>query len=271
MPAARCPCSGSGYSPHRCGSARPGVPLHPTSISTTTCAGFGRRGRLTGARPRLRPDLADGCVRPGPPTVGVTLLEGLDGGRSAFVTKLHHCLADGIAGVQIAALVVDADASMPAIEPLGPRSPSTAQAGRPARGVSRRQRRAGRSGWPLARRAARSPRRCTRCATPASRLSTPGLQGRPLARMLQPVDRHAVAGPYRSAAWAAGSRTVQVPMTDVRRRGRHARLHRQRRLPRRADRGATPLPRTARLGGDRSADGTAAEPAPTAARSAVTA
>ena len=52
-----------------------------------------------------------------------TLIEGLDGGRSAFVTKLHHCLADGIAGVQIAALVVDADASMPAIEPLGPLLP----------------------------------------------------------------------------------------------------------------------------------------------------
>jgi diacylglycerol O-acyltransferase / wax synthase len=36
-----------------------------------------------------------------------TLLEGMAGGGSAFVTKLHHSLTDGIGGVQLARLVVD--------------------------------------------------------------------------------------------------------------------------------------------------------------------
>jgi WS/DGAT/MGAT family acyltransferase len=36
-----------------------------------------------------------------------TLLEGLDGGGAAFVTKLHHSLTDGIGGMHLAALVVD--------------------------------------------------------------------------------------------------------------------------------------------------------------------
>lgn len=36
-----------------------------------------------------------------------TLLEGMADGGSAFVTKLHHSLADGIGGLQLAALVFD--------------------------------------------------------------------------------------------------------------------------------------------------------------------
>jgi WS/DGAT/MGAT family acyltransferase len=38
----------------------------------------------------------------------VTLLEGLDGGRWALVTKIHHCLVDGVSGATIAAAMLDA-------------------------------------------------------------------------------------------------------------------------------------------------------------------
>jgi WS/DGAT/MGAT family acyltransferase len=37
-----------------------------------------------------------------------TLLDGLADGGAAFVTKLHHALTDGIGGLQLAALVIDA-------------------------------------------------------------------------------------------------------------------------------------------------------------------
>jgi diacylglycerol O-acyltransferase len=55
-----------------------------------------------------------------------TLLTGLADGASAFISKLHHSLTDGIGGVQLAALVVDGGPSpvdlgeLPA-EPLGHR------------------------------------------------------------------------------------------------------------------------------------------------------
>ena len=36
-----------------------------------------------------------------------TLVDGLQDGRAALLTKLHHSLADGIGAMQLAALVVD--------------------------------------------------------------------------------------------------------------------------------------------------------------------
>lgn len=39
----------------------------------------------------------------------VTLLEGLEGGRWALVTKIHHCLIDGVSGATIAAALLDAE------------------------------------------------------------------------------------------------------------------------------------------------------------------
>jgi diacylglycerol O-acyltransferase len=49
-----------------------------------------------------------------------TLLEGMADGGAALVTKLHHSLTDGIGGVQLAALVVDAG---PNGSPAGPLPP----------------------------------------------------------------------------------------------------------------------------------------------------
>lgn len=39
-----------------------------------------------------------------------TLLEGLEGGRWALVTKVHHCLIDGMSGVEVAEILLDAEA-----------------------------------------------------------------------------------------------------------------------------------------------------------------
>jgi len=39
-----------------------------------------------------------------------TLLEGLEGGRWALVTKVHHCLIDGMSGVEVASILLDAEA-----------------------------------------------------------------------------------------------------------------------------------------------------------------
>lgn len=38
-----------------------------------------------------------------------TLLEGLEGGRWALVSKVHHCLIDGLSGANVAALLLDAE------------------------------------------------------------------------------------------------------------------------------------------------------------------
>jgi diacylglycerol O-acyltransferase / wax synthase len=42
-----------------------------------------------------------------------TLLDGLEGGRWALVTKVHHCLVDGISGVSVATVLLDADPDPP--------------------------------------------------------------------------------------------------------------------------------------------------------------
>lgn len=39
-----------------------------------------------------------------------TLLEGLEGGRWALVTKVHHCLLDGMSGAEVATILLDAEA-----------------------------------------------------------------------------------------------------------------------------------------------------------------
>jgi diacylglycerol O-acyltransferase len=49
-----------------------------------------------------------------------TLLDGLADGGAALVTKLHHSLTDGIGGIQLAALVVDAGPDEPRLDPAPP-------------------------------------------------------------------------------------------------------------------------------------------------------
>ena len=49
-----------------------------------------------------------------------TLLDGLADGGSAFVTKLHHSLTDGIGGMQLAALVFDLGPEPAQLDPMPP-------------------------------------------------------------------------------------------------------------------------------------------------------
>lgn len=57
------------------------------------------------------------------------LVEGLQGGRWAIISKVHHCMIDGVAGWDLAAALLDAspEAGRPAVTPWIPeRAPSTA-------------------------------------------------------------------------------------------------------------------------------------------------
>ncbi len=47
-----------------------------------------------------------------------TLLDGLEGGRWALVTKVHHCLVDGLSGVSVAAVMLDAEPHPPPDAPI---------------------------------------------------------------------------------------------------------------------------------------------------------
>ncbi len=52
------------------------------------------------------------------------LVEGLDGGRSAVVTKVHHTLTDGLGGMQLLARMFDVDGIPLAHEPAPPAPPA---------------------------------------------------------------------------------------------------------------------------------------------------
>jgi len=47
------------------------------------------------------------------PLWDMTLVQGLQGGRTGFIVRLHHCLADGIAGVGIMNVLLDANPQAP--------------------------------------------------------------------------------------------------------------------------------------------------------------
>jgi WS/DGAT/MGAT family acyltransferase len=45
------------------------------------------------------------------------IVEGLQGDRSAMVSKVHHCLVDGVSGVELFMIIMDVSADMPPVEP----------------------------------------------------------------------------------------------------------------------------------------------------------
>ena len=55
-----------------------------------------------------------------------TLVEGLPGGRAAFVQKVHHTVTDGVGGVRLALMLVDQEADAPEPEPPTPRRAESA-------------------------------------------------------------------------------------------------------------------------------------------------
>jgi WS/DGAT/MGAT family acyltransferase len=50
----------------------------------------------------------------------IVLLEGLEGGRWALVTKTHHCMVDGVGSVDVAHLLLDAEPAPPAWSATAP-------------------------------------------------------------------------------------------------------------------------------------------------------
>lgn len=137
-----------------------------------------------------------------------TLLEGLPDGRTAFVTKMHHCLADGIGGLQIAAFVLDASREMPPVEDL-PEPPPGATVGAASLFVSSLRdnaletvavaSRLARNALPGASTALRRPRRAVttslgtaasvaRIIRPITRTASPLMTDRRMTRHLETMD-----------------------------------------------------------------------------------
>jgi diacylglycerol O-acyltransferase / wax synthase len=134
----------------------------------------------------------------------VSVADQLADGRFAVIGKAHHCMVDGIAAVELASLLVDADPDPPAPEPDGwvPR-PAPGGAARFADAVveaARRQldlaaipariARSPRLAVALAERAERAARAVVDAARPArgSSLNRPISAARHLARLDRPID-----------------------------------------------------------------------------------
>ncbi len=166
------------------------------------------------------------------------LVDGLAGDRFAIVCKTHHCLVDGVSGVDITTVLFDADQDPSPAEP-GPSwvaRPEPSDAELLAAALVER-------GHP-ARRAA--PRRSCPDPRPA-----PGVRGRPRRRRGRGRVRRQGTGGARLAAQRRdrlppalrlGPRRPVRPQAD---QGR-ARRHRQRRRPGGGHRGPRPPPARAR-------------------------
>ena len=127
----------------------------------------------------------------GKPLWEIWLVDNVEGGRFAMITKTHHCLVDGVSGVDIATVLFDAAADPdPPPEPPPPwfprPEPSAADADR---------RRAGRAGEHAARRRAdrgrraRAPREDRRAAGARRlRLRRDAARG-PAGRAAEPLQR----------------------------------------------------------------------------------
>jgi len=54
------------------------------------------------------------------PLWDLTVVDGLEDGRSAVIARVHHCMVDGVAGVAMMSLIMD---TSPEIKPLPPKKP----------------------------------------------------------------------------------------------------------------------------------------------------
>ena len=125
--------------------------------------------------------------------------EGLDQNRWALISKIHHCMVDGVSGTDLMTVLLDTerDAPRPHAEPWVPeRVPSTAvilATAMAERATSPYE--AGRSAWA----AVRGPRRAARGAADLARA------GISLRNLLQPASGSTLngpIGPHRRWGWA---------------------------------------------------------------------
>ncbi len=128
------------------------------------------------------------------------LFNGLRGGHSAILTKIHHCLADGISGMELLAVTTstrpDAPAPTPPDEPWKP----APLPGRAATGCRRRSptSRARKSSWRAAQ-----PARSRICAISTLNVSAPAAAVQTIRRIARPI----VAAPW-NAATVTDARTM---------------------------------------------------------------
>ena len=135
----------------------------------------------------------------------IWLVDEVEGGRFAMITKTHHCLVDGVSGVDIATVLFDVEA-----EPAPPPEP-TRRRGSP--GPSRARRRWWPTRWPsalstpidAARAAAdafahpeKAAGRLGKATYGLGAMLRAGLQGAP------PSPYNVTIGPHRRFAWADG-------------------------------------------------------------------
>ncbi len=145
----------------------------------------------------------------GKPLWELHLFTGLRGGHSAILTKVHHCLADGVSGMELLAATTstrpDAPAPTPPAEPWRP-APTPGPAERIASAVTD----LARSRIELARRAARAIQHLNDFDVD---VSAPAAAVQTIRRMAQPI----VAAPW-NAATVTAARTItwlRCPLHDV--------------------------------------------------------
>ncbi|HVC71491.1 MAG TPA: wax ester/triacylglycerol synthase family O-acyltransferase [Acidimicrobiales bacterium] len=135
------------------------------------------------------------------------IVEGLTGGRVALVEKVHHALADGLASVELATVLLDFERDVP--PPVSPASswcprPEPREATVVVSDIAHRGLRsvhAGRSAWAAIEHPARSARKATdlavalrtlataRSVAPRSSINGPVGQSRRVALIRQPLDQ----------------------------------------------------------------------------------
>src|SRR2546426_1392627 len=69
----------------------------------------------------LAAKLFEGMLDRDKPLWEMYLVEGLEGPRTALVSKVHHCLVDGVSGIELLMIVLDVSADPPA--PIPPQEP----------------------------------------------------------------------------------------------------------------------------------------------------
>jgi WS/DGAT/MGAT family acyltransferase len=184
----------------------------------------------------------------------LTIVDGLDHGRSALVLRFHHAITDGVGGIEIADLLFDrarrGAGSTPAVldAPADPRGPSGLPAACAIAAAGRYGVRLGVAAVHPARTlgtSVRLGRSVLRLVAPASGGGSPVLAGRSLDRRLAVSERTLTA--LRDAAAATGGTVNDVLLAAA--AGALARYHREQQRPVRAVRVMMPV--SIRRSGDR--------------------